>query len=79
MTRANSKYMEGAVEELLKTGPKTSQELRTAMKLPPQSQNQALDRALQRMKGTNKVALINGQWALGPVKVCSGCGGKGWV
>lgn len=73
------KFMEAAVEELLKHGPKSNREMRTHLGLPGQSENQTLDRALQRLKKNGKLQLIDGRWALASVRVCPTCSGKGWV
>jgi hypothetical protein len=73
------KFMEGAVEALLKGGPKSNREMRAHLGLPSQTENQTLDRALQRLKRAGKLQLLDGRWALVSVKACPTCSGKGWV
>lgn len=76
---AKGKFMEGAVTEMLKDGPKSNREMRTKLGLPTQKENQTLDRTLQRLRKSGKLQLIDGRWALSTIKICPTCSGKGWV
>ena len=73
------KWLEAAVAEMLKAGPKSNNEMRTTLGLPNQKQNQTLDRTLQRLRKSGKLQLLGGRWSLSTVKVCPSCEGKGWV
>jgi hypothetical protein len=70
--------VEEAVEKQLKKGPQSHKELRE--KLGRTKADPALGRTLQRLRRQGKLVVVKGRWTLaGGAKICTKCGGKGWV
>lgn len=79
MTKIQTPLLETKVAGLLKDGPKSNREMRQALGLAVQQNDQRLDRALQRMRKDGKLKLLGGRWVVAGVEICKECDGKGWV
>jgi len=74
----NDATVEKDVEERLKKGPQSHEELRE--QLERSKTDPALGRTLQRLRRQGKLEVVKGRWVLADgAKLCPKCEGRGWI
>ena len=67
------------IVQVLAGGPRTNQEIRTALGFDPTSYDTQTDRMLQKLKKAARIEYVDRAWQLTDMTICPCCRGHGLV